>query len=65
METVVTIECLKDIANIFWDLPIKINPKKIKIRYYGYDDRIKWETYIVTYQKYGVLGFTNGELKYE
>ncbi len=38
----------------------------IKLKSYGYDNRIKWETYIVTGKfggERGVLGFTNGNLK--
>ncbi len=27
---------------------------------YGYDERIDWDTHIVTLQGYGVLGFTDG-----
>jgi hypothetical protein len=35
---------------------------QIKMRPYGYDGRIKWHTYIVTVEGYGVVGFTDGPL---
>jgi hypothetical protein len=31
---------------------------------YAHDDRIGWDTYIVTIKGYGVIGFTNGPLAY-
>jgi hypothetical protein len=36
---------------------------KITIKPYGYDSRVKWDTYIVHLENYGVLGFTNGPVK--
>jgi hypothetical protein len=36
--------------------------KKMKIEYYCYDERIKLETYIITNEGWGVVGFSNGLL---
>jgi hypothetical protein len=36
--------------------------KNIHVEPYGYDDRIKWDTHIVTIYGYGVYGFTDGPL---
>jgi len=39
------------------------NSDTIKVKKYCFDDRINWDTYIVTYEKDGyvhVEGFTNG-----
>jgi len=36
---------------------------KITIKQYGYDPRVKWDTYIVHLENYGVLGFTNKPIK--
>ena len=30
--------------------------------FYCYDDRINWETYILTKKNYGVIGFTNCQI---
>ena len=40
-----------------------INENTVKVEPYGYDDRINWDTYIVTLKDYGVIGFTNGNLQ--
>lgn len=37
--------------------------ENITIEPYGYDNRIDWDTYIVSIPNYGVLGFTNGPLE--
>lgn len=34
----------------------------VKIEPYGYDARINWDTYIVTVEGFGPVGFTNGPL---
>ena len=34
----------------------------LRCRYYMYDDRIDWDTWIITSDQ-GVIGFSNGELK--
>lgn len=66
METVVAIEPTMT-ALVAWaeqllahyDLP---KPFDIRIKHYCYDSRIKWNTYIVKLEGYGVLGFTDGPL---
>lgn len=39
-----------------------INEQTIHIEHYSYDERIDWNTHIVTLKDYGVLGFTNAPL---
>ena len=41
---------------------LKIDEDKFRIEPYGYDERIGWDTYIVSMDDYGVFGFTNGPL---
>jgi hypothetical protein len=36
-----------------------ITPLTVTVEYYGYDDRIGWETYIVKIKNWGVYGFTD------
>jgi len=70
METVVEVNGISDIATIInksWDYFGK-KVEQFKIEFYCYDERIDWETYIVTYRLSGeeqfyVAGFTNGLLK--
>lgn len=63
METVVeldpTLEALiAHIGKLFMEEDL--HPiSKIEVKYYGYDARIGWETYIVTSKGWGVIGFTN------
>lgn len=40
----------------------KLKPGDVKIRPYGHDSRINWNTHIVTIDHYGVAGFTDGIL---
>jgi hypothetical protein len=46
-----------------WELKTPINPKRIHVSKYAYDDRIKWDTYIVTVDRIGVFGFTDGSIE--
>lgn len=39
-----------------------VKPEDVKVEYYTRDDRIGWDTYIVSIDGYGVWGFTNGPL---
>lgn len=39
----------------------QVDPNTLLVEFYAYDDRIGWNTYIVT-DKDGVLGFTDGPL---
>lgn len=40
----------------------QVTGKDIKVSHYGYDDRIKWDTYIVEVGKHGIYGFTDSAL---
>lgn len=42
--------------------PIPLTAERLNIEYYTFDDRIGWETYIVTVMGYGVVGFTDGPI---
>ncbi len=55
METVVELEpTLAAVA-----LHLKVKPKQVQVKKYTYDDRIGWDTYIVTVDG-DAVGFTNG-----
>lgn len=60
MLTVIEVSSLDDIKNKMF--PSGAPDGTIKIDKYTYDNRIKWDTYIVTISGYGVLGFTNGPI---
>ena len=62
MITCIPVKTKKDIADYCSDKLITFDPELIKVKYYCYDDRIQWDTYIVIYPDYGPLGFTNGNL---
>ena len=64
MKTAVEVECLEDIMNLPFIKAIEEFgiPVNLKSEFYAYDSRIDWNTYIITSEKYGVVGFTNGEL---
>ncbi len=51
----------KDLAP--YDHGVTINRDTVKIIYYTVDTRIDWNTYIVTLEDYGVMGYINGKLK--
>ncbi len=40
-----------------------IKIEKIQVIPYCFDQRINWDTFIVFIYGYGVIGFTNGDLK--
>lgn len=40
--------------------PYTLTTDDLTLKPYGYDERICWDTHIVTLKNYGVLGFTNG-----
>lgn len=63
METAQPVESVDDIRKIEdglrefgYDLSV------IDVKPYCYDDRIGWDTYIVTVPGHGVIGFTSGPL---
>ena len=41
---------------------VEVKEENFHVKQYGYDERINWDTYIVTLDGFGVLGFTNGPL---
>lgn len=41
---------------------VKLSPGRVHVEHYTYDDRIGWDTYIVSIDGYGVWGFTDGPL---
>lgn len=46
-------------AETYPSFPV-VSEKTVHIEPYGFDDRIGWDTHIVTLDGYGVLGFTDG-----
>ena len=40
-----------------------INRDTVKVEKYYYDERIKWDTHIVSLENYGVIGFLNGNFE--
>jgi hypothetical protein len=42
---------------------VEITAENVKVTPYCYDKRINWNTYIVTLEDYGVLGFTDGPVE--
>jgi hypothetical protein len=55
METVIEVDAsLAALASL-----LKVKPKQVKVEKYMYDDRIGWDTHIVTVDGEAV-GFTNG-----
>ena len=64
MRTAMFVSSVKDIAIACTDETTNINPDLIEIvPYMGYDYRVGWYTYVVRYPGYGVLGFTDGDIK--
>lgn len=61
MATVVELEPTKEAIANHWNSISShyINQEDVNVEYYTYDNRIKWDTYIVTITNGGVLGFTN------
>jgi hypothetical protein len=41
---------------------VEFTDDQFHVEQYDYDERIGWDTYIVTLDGYGVLGYTNGPL---
>lgn len=46
-----------------FDHKLTISESSVKIEPYTPDERIGWNTHIVTLDGYGVIGFTDGEVK--
>ena len=43
-----------------WPTFPPVTPETVHIKPYGWDERIGWDTHIVTLDGYGVLGYTDG-----
>lgn len=48
--------CIKALGDFRFSFP----PEALHIKPYSYDDRIDWDTHIVSIDGYGVVGFTDG-----
>lgn len=63
-ESMKTVKCYASKESLIKDMQ-KYHPwiefEELKIEKYVYDDRINWDTHIVTIPGYGVIGFTDGE----
>lgn len=65
LETLIEVdnkENLCEIINKKLKLNNQVNVDDIEIEYYTFDERIKWETYIVKLKNYGIIGFLNKQL---
>lgn len=62
MKTVVEVSYIDDIYDQCALKDSGMNKNDIEIKPYGYDPRIWWDTYIVTWKDHGIIGFTNGPL---
>lgn len=62
MKTVVEVESLDQLRKHIYKVIPECRGAIIEVKEYAYDDRIKWNTFLVTVDGRAV-GFTNGELK--
>lgn len=62
METAIEVETLEDIAKLLNLEQFGIETNLVA-NHYCMDERIDWDTYIITNRNYGVVGFTNGDIK--
>ena len=68
MNTVINVQNKKDLIEIIKDQlspyshGLDINNETVEIKPCGFDDRIKWNTHILTLKGYGVLGFTDAPM---
>lgn len=66
MDTVIEVvdrdALLKHVQEILssWPDSPPVTAATLQVIPYCYDDRIGWDTHIVTLDKYGVIGFTDG-----
>jgi len=63
MATTIEIESKKELISILNKNIFGTDFENITIEPYCFDSRINWDTYIVHLEDYGVIGFTNGELR--
>ena len=66
MQTCINVKDIDELYNVLSSRLSKYGYKftsdQLSIKPYGYDERIGWDTHIVTIGGYGVAGFTNGPL---
>ena len=62
MKTVVEIENTKKAVFDIVNKTIPCSIDSIQVKFYTYDDRIKWYCHVVTVDGYGVYGFTDCKL---
>ena len=62
MKTVVQVESMAGLEAYLYDQESHLARGPFNMRKYGYDERIDWDQWIV-FDKHGVVGFTDGELK--
>ncbi|ATS93513.1 hypothetical protein P1A145kb_p113 [Pectobacterium phage DU_PP_I] len=58
-----TKEALADHINMVMDFPVKFGSGSISLIHQGMDDRIGWDTYLITVSGLGVFGYCDGEVK--
>lgn len=51
---------LDHVRKLLWPTFPPVTSEMVHIKPYGWDERIGWDTHIVTLDGYGVLGFTDG-----
>ena len=67
MKTVKEVNSRSELINIIQEslspYGVSVTSDDIKIKFYGGDDRIGWDTHIITIKGYGVWGFSDGDFK--
>lgn len=58
-----TKEALADHINMVMDFPVKFGSGSISLIHQGMDDRIGWDTYLITVSGLGVFGYCDEEVK--
>jgi hypothetical protein len=54
-------ELVDYIAGLLEPWNFTVRPERVYAIAYGRDDRIGWDTYLITLDGYGVMGFTDGD----
>lgn len=66
MKEVVEFNNKEELSSILNDKYNSVDTSNFKVESYGgYDERIGWDTHIVTLEGYGVLGFTDSPVEEE
>ena len=61
MGTIIEVENLSELMNELSKEHGDLSQKHIKVEYHCFDDRINWDSYIITING-DVIGFTNGPI---